>query len=329
MNIAEAFEQLNSLNEQLLESAATDEYRQILGEIDQLERDVKDLQKQKAQSWNNDYSKKFEEETRALNQLRKELEILRSSYVRWYRIADHWGDVDWDYDIDNVKKQEVAEQEAELEAKLKTLEARYNEIVAGVKAEHEADFATHTQTVFDKTSALKNKKERKETVFKTIVEEERPEIEKVLSELVAGEEVSIGWDQIKIHNNLIYLPITKTFSYNVDPDDFDFDDDIIFNDRRIEDYINEQGIEDLYIIADYLGLDQDKITTAVDADKSILVDIPNSTWKLNTEFDTDFEEPNIVVHGWSGDGWNEPREFNYDYDDSIEYEITYYLTKEI
>jgi hypothetical protein len=314
----------------LVESAATDEYRQLLGEIDQLETEVKDLQKQKAQSWNSEYSKKFAEETKALNQLRMELVDLKKSYEHWYRVADHWGNVDWDFDIDEEKKQEVAEQEAELEARFRELETKYNEIVAGVKAEHEADFAAHTQTISDKTSVLKNKKARKEAAFKAIVEEERPELEKILEELVTSKEVLVNWDQVKIHNGLIFVPITKTFDYEVDPDDIDIEqDDTSFNETRIEEYTDEQGIEGLYTIADYLGLDQSELETAISAEKEVLLSIPNSSWKLSTSFDTEFDEPNITVYGWSGDGWNEPREFNYDYDEYVKCEVTYYLNKEI
>lgn len=331
MDMTEAFKQLDKI---LQESTATDNLKQLLTEIDQLDNGIKELWAQKDNSWKTEYSKKFEKESAELLQLKNELRDLIDTYRhKYYTDWDSDGDpTNFEYSIDEKKKSEVAEREADIRKRLAGVEARYDKLVAEVKAEHEASFADHTAAIADKSSVLKTKKERKKEIFNKIVEEEQLELEKLLNKIIAAKEVTADPRQITLHKGSLYVSLTKTFDCEVEENDLIFDDnnEPSFDSNRIEASASEdQGDEGLYMIAEYLGINKDIVYQALKSEQAINLEIPNSTWKLCTKFDIEVGEPHINVNGWFGDGWNEPREFDYDYDDTVECTATYYLIKEL
>lgn len=331
MDMTEAFRQLDEI---LQESTATDNLKQLLTEIDQLNNNIKDLWAQKDNSWKTEYSKKFEKESAELLQLKNELRDLIDTYRhKHYTDWDSDGDpTDFEYSIDEKKRSEVAEREADIRKRLAEVQARHDKLAAEVKAEHEASFAGHTAAIADKSSVLKTKKERKEEIFNKIVEEEQPELEKLLSKIIAAKEVMADPRQITLHKGSLYVSLTKTFDCEVNEGDLMLDDneEPSFDSNRIAALVSEdQGTDGLYTIAEYLGISDDVIYSALKSGQVANLEIPNNTWKLSTDFDIEVGEPRIEVNGWVGDGWGEPREFDYNYDDTIECTATYYLIKEL
>ena len=329
MNLTEALKQLDALNE----SVATDEYKQILSDIQKLDSEIQELQRQKAKSWENNYTKKFETETKQLNQLRKELEDLKKSYQEvWYTEREEDDDRYYYYDVyrDNPeKKAAVADKENELSKKLVELETRYEEIVASIKTEHETDFAAQTKSITDKSASLKNKQERKKEIFQKILEEERSELERILKK-ISDRSIYIDWVHFSIRKNKLIIPLVKKHSVTIDQDDFEFDTDGVasFNSTSVESNIDDEAIEMLQQIAYDLGVDDTQIDEWLNK-KEINCPIPKSSWLLSNNWDTDLQEPDYHVGGWYGDGWNEPREFDFDFDDEVDCNIIFYLIKEI
>ncbi len=330
MKLTEAFEQLDLINE----SANTDEYSQILADIEKLDNEIRTLQGEKAKSWNSEYSKKFEQEAKELNDLRRELYKLIKSYQYvahvWY---DEDGHADYDYEDDPELKAKVADQEAELRARLTELEAQYEKIVQGYKDEHEKAFAGHTADIAAKTQVLDDKKTRKKAVFADIVEEVRPELEELINRI--GEGLSVDWKHISINNGQLIVPISKSASDSYVDDYYDFDTDdygptITFDTEKFEDDCKESALEDdLPQVAYNLDIPESDIDTWLTEDEGATIEIPASTWLLCNECYIEAEEPHIRVGQYYGDGWNEPRELDYEYDSDVTYHITYYLIKKI
>jgi DNA repair exonuclease SbcCD ATPase subunit len=325
MNMTEAFKQLNKI---LQESTASDEYSQVLQDMDQLDHEIKELQRHKEQSWNKKRSETAKAEAEELSKLRKELSALSDTYTNWRRVTTYDGDVDWDFDIDYEKQKAVAKQEAELKNKLKELETRYNEILASVKAEHEASFADTTRDITDKTSAFKAKKARKEEIFNRVKEEERAELDELLKKITAQLPVAADSSNISLFKGHLILGLhSKTFTFDIDYELIDFSNDTASIDtNKVEEQLkNSTEGEDFWgDIADSLEIDYKNIQSAAEGD---LLDIPGSTWKLAYDFDVDYDEPE--VHSYrSGDAtyW-EPAWDDIDYDETINWTATCYLMK--
>ena len=83
MSILNAF---NNLNRSLLESASTDEFKQLLAEITEIEDEIKDLQKEVSDGWTRDYARQLDTAMAEIRRVRKDLyEIIRSYEIEYLR----------------------------------------------------------------------------------------------------------------------------------------------------------------------------------------------------------------------------------------------------
>lgn len=326
MNITEAFNYLDSI---LLESAATDEFRQLSKEIDQLDKEIKTIQNQKTKSWDHKYTRKYELVALELTQLKQELKDLEKSYKEFsHTEREDDGDRYYYFDVfvDNPeKKAAVAAQEKALEKKLKELEIEYNKIVAELRAEYEKDFRSYSKAMSDKAAIVANKKNAKNNLFKAIIAEERAELEQLINKVNKYTKVNANISNITLHNGKLFLGLTsKTKEIEIDLwDDVDYEDNYAsVNTDKLVTIAEEHALEDgfLFDVAYSLGIDEERLDQ-IDftfSSSGNTVDIPNSSWKLSTDCDMSHNKPHVSVH------YNEV-----DVEENFEYTITCYLVKEI
>jgi hypothetical protein len=301
----EAFEQLNKLNE-----SATDDFRDIAADLTVLEKEIKDLELKR---FKNGQNLNDGPEANEIKQLKSELRDLQKSYQEFShteRVYDD--DRYWDDDIfvDNEeKKAAVADQEAALVKKLDELEAKYKELEANMHAETD-------KSIVDKKAALKSKQELKDSALKAIVEEDRAELEKIISKINNEYlEVTPDWDNITHYNGKIFLSLfNKTETYEIDSvDDIDYDDDepVIKTDRILDD-LQMEADEEAKSIANELNSEL------------------TGSWKLLDGCDVEpLNEPEVHHYSYTPATYWDTASEDLDYDETLEYKITYYLVKEI
>jgi hypothetical protein len=328
MNILEAFQELDK---SMTESASTDEFKQLLMEINRLDKEIKELQSKKQSEWTTTYSKKFEKEAKELAQLKKDLQELRNSY-REYSHTERERDDDryfyYDVYVDNAdKKAAVAEHEAELTTKLAELESKYQEIVNSIKAEAEAD---DTNTALKtKSTTLGTKNERKAAILKKIIEEERPELEELVKKINTVTTVTADFNSLSAGNGTLIFRFTSTpFTYEIDYDRIDVDDgEATINTSGIEDALNEDVFENgfLYDVGYSLDLPEDEIENW---DEGEAIEIPGSTWKLWKVYDISYDEPEVHSYSSGRATYWEPDWDDIDYDEEINWTVTCFLVKD-
>jgi hypothetical protein len=314
MNIFEAFAQLDRLNE-----AVTDDLRNVAAEIASLEKEINDLKDQKRKT-----AGSFTKESEEIDQLKAELEELKKSYKEFSHMEREYDDDRyWDYEVfvDNrEKKAAVAEQEAALLKKLAELEANYKKLKAEATAEHDKNIA-------DRTTALKAKKDIKKATIKTIIEENKEELDKLIAVINESITVTPNWEGASYKNDKIYVElIGETQEYDVGYDDIEFDSDSPYIDiEKIYGYLEETAEEDLGCIGDALGT-----VDISQASKNDLLEIPGSSWKLlvNYEIDTEGEPEVYSYEYYPATYWDSASE-DIDYDKTWDWKAKFYLVKEI
>lgn len=329
MNLFEAFNKLDRIN---LRESAADDFKQITGEINQLKQEIAELEQQKTQGWDTKYAKRFKAEADELHRLSVELDRLVATYrTKYYSDWDADGDpTDIAYHVDEKKKAEVAEAEAELRKRLEEVEKKVSKLQAEARAEYEAEFAIHNKTIADKRAALTSKDEHKKSTITALLEEERAELEKLCNK-VSGK-LTPEWESFTINNDKAYLRLTsKPFDVEIEADDFD-DDDNFMADKTLEIATENYLESDEYyeIIDDFLGTEADELDWSI-FNKNSLIDIPGSQWKLASEVDLTIigDEPEVTSHWYdSGDYWNPP-EGEFEFDTSMEVQATFYLIKQL
>lgn len=329
MNLFEAFNKLDRIN---LKESAADDFKQITIEIKQLKQEIAELEQQKTQSWDTKYAKRFKAEADELRKLSAELDRLVATYrKKYYSEWDADGDpTNIEYSVDEKKKAEVADAEAELRKRLEEVEEKVSKLRAEAKAEYDAEFATHSKTLADKRAALTSKDERKKSTIAALLEEERAELEKLCSKV--SDKLTPGWESFTVYNDNIYLSLTtKPFDVDVEADDFDEDDNFMAErviENVMENYLDSN--EYYEIIEALVGTDVNELDWSV-FDKETLIDIPGSQWKLLSDIDLEIigSEPEVTSH-WSdpGDYWNPP-EYDFEFDSSMEVRATFYLVKQL
>lgn len=324
MNVLKAFDELNKLNE----SAATDELKELLAEITQLDSEIAELQQEKSDSWKNDYESKFEAERKALARCKSDLDdLIRTYRTKYYTEWDDDGDpVDFDYHINTAEQRSVSMIEASIRAKLSQVEAEYNRLKAQAEQDHAAAFAGHTQTIKDKSATRDTRKSHKETLLKTIIEEERPELEELIKKANEHTKATADITKVSFHGGKLYLDLTS----EEDEIEIDLWSDIdYYSDQcyvKIDTLVGEaedRALEDgfLFDVAYGLGFDDDAID-AIDftfGDTYGAVDIPGSSWQLLTGCDLEYNEPSAWVNRYD----------ETEVDEDFKYTITCYLVKEI
>lgn len=323
MSILNAF---NNLNRSLLESASTDEFKQLLAEIAEIEGEIKDLQREVSDGWTRDYARQLDTAMAEIRRVRKDLyEIIRSYEIEYLRGYDEDGHPDYDYDVDKDAQRKAEMLEATVRQKLAQVEAAYDKLKAQLEQDHATAFSTQRSGIQTKTSSRDDRQKRKEEVLKAIIEEERPELERLIKQISEYTKATIDINKITFNNGKLYLAITsETEEIEIDLwDDIDYDDDYAsVNVNKLESYAEDRALEDgfLFDVAFGLGIAEDMLDqidfTFGNTGKT--VDIPNSTWKLLTDCDLDCNEPSASVH------YDEV-----EVDEDFEYTVTCYLVKEI
>lgn len=323
MSILNAFD---NLNRSLLESASTDEFKQLLAEITEIEGEIKDLQKEVSDGWTRDYAKQLDAAMAEIQRVRKDLyEIIGSYEIEYLRGYDEDGHPDYDYDVDKDKQRKAEMLEATVRQKLAQVEAAYDALKAQLEQDHATAFSTQKSGIQTKTSSRDDRKKRKEEVLKAIIEEERPELERLIKQISEYTKVTVDISKITFNNGKLYLAITsETEEIEIDLwDDIDYDGDYAsVNTNKLESYAEDRVLEDgfLFDVAFGLGIDEDMLDQ-IDfnfGNTGKTVDIPNSTWKLSTDCDLECNEPSASVH------YDEV-----EVDEDFEYTVTCYLVKEI
>ena len=323
MSILNAF---NDLNRSLLESASTDEFKQLLAEITEIEGEIKDLQKEVSDGWTRDYARQLDAAMAEIQRVRKDLyEIIGSYEIEYLRGYDEDGHPDYDYDVDKDKQRKAEMLEATVRQKLAQVEAAYDALKAQLEQDHATAFSAQKSGIQTKTSSRDDRKKRKEEVLKAIIEEERPELERLIKQISEYTKATVDISKITFNNGKLYLAITsETEEIEIDLwDDIDYDDDYAsVNTNKLESYAEDRVLEDgfLFDVAFGLGIDEDMLDqidfTFGNTGKT--VDIPNSTWKLLTDCDLECNEPSASIH------YDEV-----EVDEDFEYTVTCYLVKEI
>jgi hypothetical protein len=324
MSILSAFDDLGN---NLLESAATDEYKQLLVEIAEIEADIESLQKEVSDGWTKDFKHQLSDIEDEIQKVRRDLYDL----IKSYEIEEFWGyDEDghkeYNYWTDKDKQREVAMLEATIRKKLEQVEAMHAALEKQLRQDHETAYATQTRNIRAKATARDDKKKRKEELLKDIIEEERPELEELIKKANEYTTASADISKVTFNNGKLYLALTSdTETIEIDYwDDIDYDDDYAsVNMNKLEGYAEDSALEDgfLFDVAFGLGFDEDAVNNIefTFGNKSITtVDIPGSSWKLLTGCDMDCNEPRVSVH------YDEV-----EVDEDFEYTITCYLVKEI
>ena len=325
MSILSGFEDLGN---NLLESAASDEYKQLLTEIDEIEADIKSIQKEVSDGWTRDYAKKLEASMAEIQRVRKDLRELISTYETEYVFGyDEDGHREYDYETDPVKKREASMLEATIRKKLEQVEAAYDALKAQLQRDHATAYTTHNKNIRSKTTTRDDKKKRKEELLKNIIEEERQELEQLIKKANEHTTAHADISKVSFHNGMLYLALTSnTEAIEVDYwDDIDYDDDYpTVNIGKLESYAEDRALEDGFLIdvAYGLGFEEDVIDTIKftfnSNSNTDTMDIPGSSWKLLTGCDMDYNEPSVSVH-------YDEVEVNEDF----EYTVTCYLVKEL
>ena len=314
MNIFEAFAQLDRLNE-----AASDDLRSVAAEIANLEKEINDLKDQKRKT-----AGSFTKEAEEIDQLKAELEELKKSYKEFSHMEREYDDDrTWDYEVfvDNKeKKAAVADKEAALLKKLAELEANYKKLKAEATAEHDKGIA-------DRTATLNTKKDVKSATIKAIVEEDKAELDKLITTINEYVTVTPNWNGLLYKNDKIYLELVGEMQEcRVDYDDIVFESDDPYIDiERLYEYLEETAEEDLGGIADAL-----ETTDISHASKNDLLEIPGSSWKLlvNYEIDTEGEPEVHSYEYYPATYWDSASE-DIDYDRTWDWKAKFHLVKEI
>lgn len=323
MSILNAFDRLGNI---LLESAATDEFKQLLSEIAEVEDEIKTLQKEVSDGWSRDYAQKLDAARTEIQRVRKDLYDLVKTYEIEYLLGyDEDGHPDYDYEIDKSEQRKAAMLEAIIRDKLAKVEAEYAKLKAQLEHEHALAYDTQNRNIRTKTSSRDDKKKRKEEVLKAIIEEERPELERLIKQIGEYTKATVDINKITFNNGKLFLAITsETETVEIDLwDDIDWDDDYVsVKTSRLESQAEDSVLEDgfLFDVAFGLGIDEnmlDRIDFGF-GNTSNTVDIPGSTWKLLTDCDLECNEPSASVH------YDEV-----EVDEDFEYTVTCYLVKEL
>jgi DNA repair exonuclease SbcCD ATPase subunit len=326
MNILEAFKQLDRLNE-----SATDDFRQIVKEMDTLESEIEELQKQKSNGWTDEFAKTVDTEEKALKQLEIDLDTLRRTYKhKVYTEWDRDGDpTDFEYRIDDNKKAAVAEQEAELVNKLKELKDRFKKLKTDAEAAHTAKFADHIKAINDKSNLLSSKKDLKNTTLKKVIEEDRQELEGIIAKINAEVPMTPLWDDVSFSGNKIFLTLEteELESYEISYDEINFDDDYpSINVDSLYERLEENATFDYmnYIGLYGLGIDIKPYK------KGDLIPIPGSSWKLLYDCDIFPEdEPQVTHYKYTPATYWDTASEDLEYDETVYYSVNCYLVKEI
>ena len=323
MSILSAF---NNLNHSLLESASTDEFKLLLTEIAEIEADIKTLEKEVSDGWTRDFAEKLNDARAEINKVHKDLRDIINTYETEYIFGyDEDGHPDYDYETDPVEKRKAEMLESAIRLKLAQVEAAYDALKAKLEQEHALAFKTQKVSIQDKSTTRDTKKKRKEEVLRAIIEEERPELERLIKQIGEYTKATVDISKITFNKGKLYLAITsETEEIEIDLwDDIDYDGDYAsVNIDKLESYAEDRALEDgfLFDVAFGLGIAEDMLDqidfTFSNTGKT--VDIPNSTWKLLTDCDLDCNEPSASVH------YDEV-----EVDEDFEYTITCYLVKEI
>lgn len=323
MSILNAFDRLGDT---LLESAATDEFKQLLGEIAEVEDEIKTLQKEVSDGWKRDYAQKLNAAMADIQRVHKDLyDLVRTYEIEYLLGYDEDGHLEYDYEIDKAEQRKAAMLEAIIRDKLAKVEAEYDKLKAQLEHEHALAYDTQNKNIQAKASSRDDKKKRKEEVLKAIIEEERPELERLIKQIGEYTKATVDINKITFNNGKLFLAITsETETIEIDLwDDIDWDDDYAsVRTNRLEAQAEDNAIEDgfLFDVAFGLGFDENMLDQ-IDfgfGNTGNTVDIPNSTWKLLTDCDLECNEPSASVH------YDEV-----DIDEDFEYTVTCYLVKEI
>lgn len=329
MNMSQAFSELNSI---LHESATTDELKKTLADIDQLDAEIKELQKEKSDGWAKDYEHKLAAERAALSRISQELDSLVREYrSKKYTEFDQDGDPTNFEIIDNDRiKKEVSIIEASIKDRLSQVRADYEKLLAQVKSDHAAAYATHTQKISDKNISKASASTRKETLLKTIIEEAKEELAPLVNRATKQVQATPLWEKLKISKDKLILEVVMPAGVFCVDDDYinqDYDGSSIDQDK-IYNNMMEEVYEDGHFskLADCLGIDEAFVDAADEGD---LLEIPSCSWKLDYEVDLDYTEPEITHEYYDpGNYWNPP-EYDIEYDEEVDWSIIFYLIKEI
>lgn len=329
MDFYTAFRALDMLNE----SVAHDSYKQALADIEQLETEIAALEAEIADGWKKDYKAQLAAAEDEVWKINKDLyDVLKSYRTKYYTEFDQDGDpTSFDFHINEKEQKSLAVVEDAIRNRLAIAEATLNKLRNQLKQDHAKAFAIQSRDVRSKSAARDTRKKDKEALIQTIIAEERPELEKLITTLQSSFEVVPDWKHMTVNKNKIILSlIVPGSTYCVDPDsDIDYDDeDASIDVGKIDETIRDSVLEDgyFYDLASSLGISDAAIDNAASGE---LLEIPGSDWRLDTDFDLEYDEP--VVHSTEytpATHW-EPEEFDIDYDEEVDWKIIYYLVKEI
>jgi hypothetical protein len=329
MNISQAFSKLNNI---LCESAATDELRQTLADIDQLDADIKTLQKEKSDGWDKDFKHRLDDSWDEVRRISQELHSILAEYrKKRYTEWDQDGDPT-DFEIlENEKvKKEVAMLEATIRARLAQVESDYAKLLTQVQNDHESAFSSHSQQITTKSASRDAAHQRKDTLWKTVAEESQAELSKLLAKCQKQVQITPQWDKMKIKDRTLILSIIMPAGcLYIDDDYLDQDwEETTIKSNKVYDDIYEAVYEDGHFtkFADSLGIPGAFVDAAEAGD---LLSIPGSDWKLDYDVDLEYKEPEIRSEHYTPATRWEPAEWDIEYDEEVDYSIIFYLIKDI
>lgn len=330
MDVSKAFQALDGI---LTEATAKEDLKKLLADIEQLDQEIDDLRKEMNDEWTGNYVQRYKNEQEEFLHVSQELAKLRATYrTKYYTDWDDDGDpTDFDFHVDKKKEKEASIIEAMIEAKVKELEANFKKLKAQAEAEYSAAFATHSQSIKDKTTTRDTKKSTRKQAIRAAIEEERPELEKIIAKLQKTLKVEPAWDSAEVRGNkLIFTIIGPGGEYEVEYDeDFDRDEDGTSIDQgKIWDTIYDSIWEDGYLADFAAALDIDEVLIDA-ADAQTFFDIPGSDWKLSCDVEPVYDEPMIHNEYYSPATYWEPEEYDLEYDEYVNWKIEYTLFKEI
>jgi DNA repair exonuclease SbcCD ATPase subunit len=233
----------------------------------------------------------------------------------------------YEYGEDPEKKALVAEKETELRNKLKKLRTAYKKLEQECKAEYQTASAPHTAEIEARKQDIKTKKEHRKATLAKIIEGVRPELEELLKK-IADKRVSIDWKNIKLEENTLRVFLVYEDTVELSSEDYNLDDgEPYVNLDELERDLEDTILETAFNIAASLDFEEAEIDPWIEA-KDIR-QIPGTDWEMDIEPLVDIEEPYCSSGSWSGDGWYEPREFDFEYDSETKYYLTFYLYRDL
>jgi predicted nucleic acid-binding Zn-ribbon protein len=330
----------------LLESEASNAVFKSLREIEQLDAELKALEKQLADDRTAFTYRGSELQTAFtdLYKLERKLDALQNTYTR--RLYDVASD-SFDFEIDQEKQAAVANEEQTLIAELEILKQAYKEVKDDIQAKFNSQYADSLNKSKEKRTSRTAASKTKNEAFKTLIEEEKPEIEKAF-ELIRSVvdpkiKLTLEIDHAGIKDTRLYIPIvSQRVAIDVDDDDYDwenycseYDDGPRLQEDRVLDSLYDDpdkiaeyfGNFEPYYMADNLGLGEEPANGE-------LFYFTNSTWAIDADqglelFDDSSVNVSITRGRYTGPAEDcYPDSMDVDYSGDVFVQATCWLVKD-